>query len=171
MHERIPLRLLIFLAAVLTLAGLPATRAQQEEPASAAPPLSIEEIIVEPANPAADTLCKLRVKLGNAGTETASQLAFKVALNGEELSVYGNQLFMFPVVPGGDNELKLYNFWTTETSRPTMPKDGKYKVEVTLTEARWMKIADDEEGVEVWTPLGDVEGLPVSKSITLQAQK
>ncbi len=164
-----PRRQLPILAALLALAAAHAARAQ--EPQAAAPaPLSIEEILVEPSQPAADTLCKLRVKLGNKGQETASQLAFKVALNGQDLTVYGNQLFMFPVEPGADNELKLYNFWTTETSR-AMPKDGKLKVEVTLTEARWMKIADDEEGVEVWTPLGDVEGLPVSKSITLDMKK
>ena len=167
---RIPasVRPLLLALAVLTLA-LPVAHAQEAE--TAPPPLSIEEIIVEPSNPGPDTLCKLRVKLGNKGSETASQLAFKVSLNGQELTVYGNQLFMFPVEPGGDNELKLYNFWTTETSRPTLPKDGKLTVEVSLTEARWMKIADDEEGVEVWTPLGDVEGLPVSKSITLDTKK
>jgi hypothetical protein len=162
-------QLSVFLAAVLTLALAPGSIAQETE-AAATPVLSIDEVIVEPGNPGADTLCKLRVKLGNKGSETASQLAFKVTLNGQDLGVYGNQLFMFPVEPGADNELKLYNFWTTETSR-SMPKDGKLEVEVTLTEARWMKIADDEEGVEVWSPLGDVEGLPVSKSVTLEMKK
>ncbi len=162
-------RLTGLIAAVLTLALVPSSFAQDGE-AVPAPTLSIEQVIVEPSNPGADTLCRLRVKLGNQGTQTASQLAFKVALNGQDLGVYGNQLFMFPVEPGVDNELKLYNFWTTETSR-SMPKDGKLKVEVTLTEARWMKIADDEEGVEVWSPLEDVEGLPVSKSVTLEMKK
>ncbi len=162
-------RHLSILAAVLALALVPYARAQEPQ-GEAPPPLSIEEIVVEPSQPAADTLCKLRVKLGNTGPEIASQLAFKVALNGQDLGVYGNQLFMFPVVPGEPNEVKLYNFWTTETSR-AMPADGKLKVEVTLTEARWMKIADDAEGVEVWTPLGDVPGLPVSKAITLEMKR
>ncbi len=170
-QRRSPTRPLWVLAAVLALVLPPASRAQEESAeAVAKSPLTIEEIVVEPAKPAADTLCRLSVKIGNAGSEIASQLAFQVALNGQELGVYGNQLFMFPVEPGGTSELKLYNFWTTETSR-SMPADGKLKVEVTLTEARWMKIADDEEGVEVWTPLGDVEGLPVSNAITLEMQK
>ncbi len=162
-------RLTLTLAAVLAFAS-PAARAQEAEGEAEAAKLSIQEIVVEPSQPGADTLCQLRVKLGNTGDETASQLAFRVELNGQELGVYGNQLFMFPVEPGAANELKLYNFWTTETSR-AMPADGKLRVEVTLTAARWMKIADDEEGVEVWTPLGDVEGLPVSKSVTLELKK
>jgi hypothetical protein len=160
---------LFVLAAVLALGAPHAARAQEAEKA-ATPPLSIEAIVVEPGKPAADTLCRLSVKLGNAGDEVASQLAFQVKLNGQELGVYGNQLFMFPVEPGGENDLRLYNFWTTETSR-SMPADGKLTVEVTLTEARWMKIENDDEGVEVWTPLGDVPGLPVSKSVTLEMQK
>lgn len=155
------------LAVLVTLLPMSA-RGQEAEPT---PQLSIEEIVIEPAKPAADTLCQLRVRVGNKGTETASQLAFKVTLNGQDLGVYGNQLFMFPVEPNAENEIRLYNFWTTETSRPTMPANGKMTVEVALTEARWMKIEDDDEGVEVWTPIGDVENLPVSKSVTLGTTK
>jgi len=169
MNPALPLRrTAIVLAAVLALPVLPAAWAQDEE--AAPPPLSIEEIVVEPNQPAADTLVRLSVKLGNTGEQTASQLAFQVKLNGQELGVYGNQLFMFAVEPGGENELRLYNFWTTETSR-SMPANGKLEIEVTLTEARWMEIKTDDEGVEVWTPLGDVGGLPVSKKITLEMQK
>jgi hypothetical protein len=149
--------------AILSLAG--PTHAQDE--AAPAPTLSIEEVIVEPEKPAADTLCQLRIKVKNPGAEVASQFGFGVKLNGQDLGIYGNQLFMFPIEPGATGELKLYNFWTTETSRPDLPKDGKLTVEVTLKEAQWMKIENDEEGVEVWTPLGAVSGLPVSNSVTL----
>jgi len=152
-------------AALLLLAAPNVARTQDE--AADAPTLSIEEIIVEPGKPAADTLCKLSIKVKNPGSEVASQFGFGVKLNGQDLGVYGNQLFMFPVEPGATGELKLYNFWTTETSRPALPKDGKLTVEVTLKEAQWMKIETDEEGVEVWTPLGAVPGLPVSNSVTL----
>lgn len=159
---------LIVSTAFLALQASPAAWAQDEE--AAAPPLSIEEIVVEPSKPAAETLVRLSVKLGNTGEQTASQLAFQIKLNGQELGVYGNQLFMFAVEPGGENELRLYNFWTTETSR-SMPADGKLNIEVTLTEARWMEITTDDEGVEVWTPKGDVDGLPVSKTIAVSMQK
>lgn len=156
-------------AALLLLAAPNVARTQDE--AADAPTLSIEEIIVEPGKPAADTLCKLSIKVKNPGSEVASQFGFGVKLNGQDLGVYGNQLFMFPVEPNAENEIRLYNFWTTETSRPTMPANGKMTVEVALTEARWMKIEDDDEGVEVWTPIGDIENLPVSKTVTLETTK
>ena len=169
MNPALPVRrTLLVLAAVVALGVSPAAWAQAEE--AATPPLSIDEIVVEPSKPAADTLVRLSVKLGNTGQQAASQLAFQVKLNGQDLGVYSNQLFMFAVEPGSDNELRLYNFWTTESSR-SMPANGKLKIDITLTEARWMEIKTDEEGVEVWTPQGDVEGLPVSKSITLDMQK
>jgi len=131
--------------------------------------LRLESVMVEPSEPGPDTLCKLRVAVRNDGDEIASQLDFKVRINGQELAVYRNQLFMYPVEPKQTSEIKLYNFWTTETSR-SMPKDGKLTVEVSLVEARWMKI-EMEDDVEVWTPLADVDGLPVSQSVTLSMSK
>ena len=160
----------IILTALLALVVVGGAAMAQESDEAAEPLLSIEEISIQPQKPAADTLCQLRVKVGNRGTEIASQLAFRVTLNGQDLGVYGNQLFMFPVEPDGENEIRLYNFWTTETSRPTMPANGKMTVEVTLTEARWVSIETDDEGVEVWTPISDVTGLPVSRTITLETQ-
>ncbi len=154
--------------ASLLLAGH--ANAQQEDAAATGPLLTIEEISVEPEKPAADTLCRLRVKLRNAGEQIASRLGFAVSLNGQDLGVYGNQIFMFPVDPGTTEEVSLYNFWTTETSR-AMPADGKLRVEVTLKEAVWTQRAmeTDEEGeIEVWTPIGPVEDLPVKASVTLQ---
>ena len=155
------------LAVSVLLAG-PATA--QEEATAAAALLEIEQISVEPENPAADTLCRLRVKISNAGERIASRLGFAVTLNGQDLGVYGNQIFMFPVAPGTTEEVSLYNFWTTETSR-AMPVDGKLRVEVVLKEAVWTQVAtetDDEGEIEVWTPIGPVENLPVSAAVTLQ---
>ena len=138
--------------------GSPAT-------AQEAPLLSIEAVVVEPASPGPDTLCKLTVNLANRGDRTASQLDFKVKINGQDLPVYGNQLFMFPV-PGGETvEVPLYNFWSTETSRPA-PADGKLEIEVTLAAAQWTEIKTEED-VEVWRPLGPVEGLPIAKTLAL----
>ena len=161
------LQLASLTAACLLLAG---PGGAQDEEAPAAPLLTIEEVSVEPASPAADTLCRLRVKLANAGDRIASRLGFAVSLNGQDLGVYGNQIFMYPVPPGSSEEISLYNFWTTETSR-AMPADGKLRVEVTLKEAVWTQVATetDEEGeIEVWTPIGPVENLPVKASITVQ---
>ena len=67
--------------------------------------------------------------------------------------------------PGKTATVRLYNFWTTETGR-TAPADGKYRVEVTLTAARWYEIAT-KDGVEEWTPQGPVPGLPVTATATV----
>lgn len=131
--------------------------------------LTLEAILVDPASPGPDTLCKLRVKIRNDGNETASQFGFTVKINGQELAVYGNQLFMYPVEAGSALEFPLYNFWTTETSRG-VPADGKLNLEIEIKEAQWMKI-DVEEDVETWTPLGAVEGLPTSAAVTLTMPK
>ncbi len=154
---------------VVTLAVSPPVLVAQEPTTGETemePPIVIESVTVEPSTPGPDTLCRLRVELRNRGSEIASQLDFSVKVNDQEVAVYRNQLFMYPIPAGGAAEVPLYNFWTTETSRP-MPSDGKLTVEVVLKDARWMKVEEDEEGVEVWTPLGDIEGLPVSSSVSL----
>jgi hypothetical protein len=133
------------------------------------PTVTIESVHVEPSAPATDTLCKLTVTLVNGGDRTVSQLDFKVEINGQELPVYRNQLFMFPLAPGESTEVPLYNFWSTETSRPR-PADDKLTIAVTLSAAQWMEISNDED-VEVWKPLGPVQGLPASKSLTLTMSK
>lgn len=137
----------------------------QEEAASEAPLLAIKAVHVEPAAPAADTLCRLRVEIENKGDKIASQLGFTVTVNGRKLPVYETHLFMFPLPPGETSELPLYNFWSSETSRPA-PKNGKLEIEVTLRESRWMDITTEGE-TETWTPLGDVTALPVSNAITV----
>lgn len=152
-----------FSSLLLTLALLTTPQLVAQSGESAA--LAIEEIVVEPADLGPDTLCKLRVKIRNDGSEVASQLGFTVSINGQDLHVYGNQLFMYPVEPGSSLEVPLYNFWTTETSRP-MPADGKLELSISLDEAQWMKIETVDE-VETWTPLGAVEGLPVNGAVTL----
>lgn len=167
-YPPLPRHLLRAAVAAVCCALFPAQLAAQEE-APAAPPLAIESITVEPSAPGPDTLCRLRVKLSNGGEQIASQLGFQVTLNGQSLVVYDNQLFMYPVPAGGSLEIPLYNFWTTETSRP-MPASGKLEVVVTLKEAIWTKVEmeEDEQGeIEVWTPLGPVPGLPVSASLTV----
>lgn len=144
-------------------AGAASPPADAPPPAS---PLSLEALDVQPAAPAVDTLCHLTVKVRNGGAQPASSLRFAVSVGGHPLPVYDNQIFMQPLPPGATTEVKLYNFWTTETGRPA-PADGKLAVAVSLEEARWLKVEKDADGVEVWQPLDPVPGLPVSKTLIL----
>jgi len=152
-------------AALAAVGGLMlGASAPAAEPAKpAASPLALAAIHVTPPSPSADTLCQLRVDVTNKGDRIASQLAFTVKVNGQELPVYRNQLFMQRIDPGKTSTVRLYNFWTTETSRPA-PADGKYRIEVTLREAKWYEIAT-QDGVEEWTPLQPVPGLPVTATL------
>lgn len=152
--------------ALLVSAGIAVARAQDPAPEAEAPSeVTIEAVVVEPTDPGVDTLCSLRVAIRNDGEQVVSQFGFTVSVDGTELPVYRNQLFMYPVGPGETVEIPLYNFWSTETSRPP-PEDGKLDVRVELGEAQWMKI-EMEDDVEVWTPQGPVDGLPVAASRTL----
>lgn len=150
----------------ICLLAAAAAGAQPPAPAPPPSPLALEEVAIEPAAPAADTLCKLRVKVKNGGDRVASRLAFEVTLNGKALPVYANQLYLQNLPPGQVSEVRLYNFWTTETGRPA-PADGKLTVEVALKEATWVEVRT-EEGVEVSRPLGPVPGLPVTKGLSVQ---
>lgn len=153
---------LVLLVALLT-GGTPAG-AEAPKPA-----LSIEAVKVEPASPRPDTLCHLTVTLKNAGTQPASALELMVKVNGQELAAYRKRLYLAPVEPGATRELRLFNFWSTEAGRPA-PTDGRLKVEVTLARASWIR-KTTRDGAEVWTPLGEAPGLPITKSITLTLAK
>ncbi len=133
------------------------------------PALTIEAVKVEPAAPRVDTLCHLTITLKNAGAQTASGLEFVVKVNGKPLSAYDKRLYLTPVEPGATRELRLFNFWSTETGRPA-PADGRLDVEVTLAHAAWT-LKTIRDGAEVWTPAGEVPGLPVSRNVTLKMAK
>jgi hypothetical protein len=138
--------------------------AQEKKPA-----LTLESIRVEPAAPGPDTLCRLRVTLRSSGDRPASALEFVVKLNGRELPAYKDRLYLQAVAPGGTREIRLFKFWSTEVGRPA-PADGKLALEVTLARAAWMQ-KETKDGAEVWTPASPVEGLPVTRSVTLQMGK
>lgn len=150
----------------------------QPQPGPGASPLRIEQVSISPARPGSDTLCQLVVQLRNGGEKPMYAFAVDVKLNGVALPVYERQLFLQAVPAGEAAELRLFNFWTTETGRPR-PADGRLVVEVTLREALWLDITTEtpaEEGqggkppepVEVWTPAGAVPGLPVRAAVTLE---
>jgi len=130
----------------------------------------IQGIEVTPASPGAETLCRLSATISNGGSRAAYSFGFDVELNGRPLPVYEKQLFLQVIEAGQSEEVALFNFWTSETGRPA-PADGELEVLVRLREARWVEVSEveeDGETVEVWTPVGDVSGLPRSLSLTLE---
>ena len=131
-----------------------------------ATPLTIAAVKVEPKSSTADTLCGLKIEIENRDSRIASQLEFRVEIDGVALPVYNNHVFMFPIAPETSTEVQLFNFWTTESSRP-LPEDGDLDISVSLVGAQWMSIGD-EEGVEVWEPLAAVEGLPTVATAKLK---
>lgn len=149
-------------AGLLATLAAPAGVAQQAPPA---PAVTLEKVTVTPEQPGADTLCQLHVTLRNAGDKPASELAFTVKVNGQELPVYRQHLFMMRLDPGKSTDLRLFNFWSSETSRPA-PADGRYVVEVSLDASRWYTIVQ-EGNEEVWTPGDAVAGLPARASATV----
>ncbi len=141
-----------------------AATAQEAKPA-----VTLEAVKVDPASPGPDTLCKLTVTLRNTGTQPASALEFTVKVNGQELAAYKSRTFLKPVEPGATREIALLNFWSTEPGRPA-PAGGTLAVDVTLAKAAWMN-RETKDGAEVWTPAGPAEGLPVTKSVTVNMKK
>ncbi|HEY3570148.1 MAG TPA: CARDB domain-containing protein [Thermoanaerobaculia bacterium] len=161
-----PTRALCFLPLALLLPPLPGGAAPAPAPK---PALTLEAVKVEPASPRPGTLCHLTVTVRNTGAQRASSLEFVVKINGQELTAYKKRLYLVPVEPGATREVRLLNFWSTETGRPA-PATGKLTVEVALAHASWVR-ASTRDGAEVWTPTGDVDGLPSSRSLSLTMGK
>lgn len=162
------------LAAAAFLSGGASRGAEEAAAAKAASPLTLEAVRVEPAAPAAETLCHLAVTLKNTGEKAASRLEFRVKVNGVELPAYRRLVHLARVPPGGTLDLPLFNFWSSETGRPA-PADGKLAVEVTLASATWVEGAS-ANGAETWKPAAPagapakaaVPGLPAAKTLTLK---
>jgi hypothetical protein len=129
--------------------------------------VSVESIRLEPPKPGPETLCQLYVTLENRGEHPASLFAFAVEVGGESLDVYEKDLYVVSLAAGAREELRLFNFWTTESGRP-MPEDGQLKVEVRLEEASWMQVERHGESEETWTPTGAVEALPSAAGLVVR---
>ena len=134
------------------------------------PDVVLAGIEVAPAAPGPETLCKLTATIENTGGRAVYSFGFDVEVNGHSLPVYEKQLFLQVIEAGQSEEVALYNFWTSETGRPA-PENGKLEVLVRLREARWVDVSEAEEDgetVEVWTPAGDVPGLPQTVRVALE---
>ena len=131
--------------------------------------LTITKVHVLPSEPGPDTLCNLAIEIENSGNQIASQLEFEVRINDTTVPVYSNQVFMVPLASGATTRVELYNFWSTETSRP-YPQSGRLEIEVRLLKAQWIDIGTDGD-VEVWDPVGEIPGLPVRQTTSLSLTK
>lgn len=103
---------------------------------STAAPVKVGAVRVEPGTPGPETLCRLAVDLVNASDRPVTALVYRVRINGAELPVYKNHVYMERLDPGQTRTARLYNFWSTERGRPA-PTDGFLTVEVSLVEARF----------------------------------
>ena len=144
---------------------LPSASTAESTSTAPAPGLALEAVTVEPDTPKADTLCRLRVRIQNSGQQAASHLVFQVQAAGHELPVYRNLVYLQPLPPSQTTEVRLRNFWSSETGRP-FPVDGKLTVRVTLQEARWVQVSE-KDGATTTTPLGVVQGLPVQRDVAV----
>jgi hypothetical protein len=161
-----------FVGALLGLVVFVFGAASAEQAASAQPPasasrsqLAIVGVDVQPANPGPDTLCKLHVRLRNAGRDGASDLSFQITVNGQRLAPYLNHNFRTFVAPGKETDLPLYNFWSSESGRP-FPSDGRLVIDVRVIGARWVTAGS----TNVATLAGPVDPLPAPFSVTLTAR-
>ena len=132
-------------------------------------PLSIVAITVEPASLGPRTLCRLSVRIENRGSHAASSYHFKVKIKGQEVTTYRRTYLMDRIDPGIAQEIRLFNFWTSDPAGPSSGIGGPLPVEVTLDEAQWCEVGK-QGNVNEMKLTGAVEGLPVSKSLTLQVK-
>ena len=150
-------------SAPVGLAGGPAHASQdgadRPPPYSDRSSLRIVSVDVQPGNPGPDTLCRLQVRIRNTAKVPVSDLAFRVTVNGQRLAAYVNHVFRVVVEPGRDTDLRLYNFWSSETGRP-YPADGRLAIEVRVIGARWFDAQAKQPGKPV-------EPLPAPFSVTL----
>ena len=156
--------MLILVLGILALGSARAPQPSTNPPSSSADRslLKIVAVDVQPANPGPDTLCTLRVRIRNSGKESASDLSFQVTVNGKLLGNFINHTFRSTLDAGKDTDVPLFNFWSSEYSRP-YPSDGRLIIEVRLMGARWV----DPRSTNAATLTGPVQPLPAPLSVTL----
>jgi len=146
--------------AVVTLVAVLGATAFGPHARAASSPVSIEAVTVEPQSPAPGALCKLGVRLKNAGTQVATSFRFQVKTGGQEQAVYKVEVYAINVEPGASGTIELHSFWIPSAARGTFP------LEVTLAEAQWAQVKKEGQTTTT-TPTGAVEGLPVASTQTV----
>ena len=85
-----------------------------------------------------------------------------MTVNGKRLGNFINHTFMSTLDAGKETDVPLFNFWSSEYSRP-YPSDGRLIIEVGLIGARWVAPG----ATNAATLAGPVQPLPSSFSVTL----
>jgi hypothetical protein len=141
--------------AVVTSFGVLAMAVYGAGVQAASSPVTIEAVTVEPPSPAPGVLCKLSVRLKNAGARTATSFRFKVKIDDREEATYANEVYAINVDAATSATIGLHNFWSPS------PAKASLTVEVTLVEAQWAEVKREGKTTTT-TPLGPVEGLPTT---------
>jgi hypothetical protein len=139
---------------LLFLAGI--TLASRSEAADVA----VDAILVEPASPAPDTLCGLKVRLKNGGTRPVSYFRFKIQVDGKDVPQYDIQSYAIDIDAGATREVLLNNFWTSSVAKP-------FDMKVELLEAQWVQVKREATSTTI-TPVEPVAGLPVGASLSVK---
>ncbi len=122
--------------------------------------VGVEAIIIEPASPGPSTLCRLKVRLHNGGTQAVSYLRFNVKIDKQDVPTYKNQTYVINIDPGTADEVFLYNFYSPSVAKP-------FNVQVILVEAQWVQVKKAGTSTTT-TPSGPVAGLPLSASLSVR---
>jgi hypothetical protein len=122
--------------------------------------VGVDAIIIEPASPAPATLCKLKVRLHNGGTQAVSYLRFNVKIDKQDVPTYKKQTYVINIDPGTADEVVLYNFYSPPVTKP-------FIVQVILVEAQWVQVKKAGTSTTT-TPSGPVAGLPLSASLSVR---
>lgn len=128
---------------------------------AASPTVTVEAVLVQPPSPPPDALCKLSVRLKNAGSQTATYFRFKVKIDGQDTAIYKDQLYAVNVEPRTSGTIELYSFWSPSAAKASLT------VEVTLVEAHWAELKHEGD-TSTTTSLGPVDGLPASAALSVR---
>jgi hypothetical protein len=152
---RRPITLPMTLVAGLLVFG-GATVASRAEAADVA----VDAILVEPASPAPERLCGLKVRLKNGGTRAISYFKVRVQIDGKDVPQYDIQSYAVDIEAGATQEVRLNNFWTSAAAKP-------FDIKVELVGAQWVQVKR-EGTTTTTTPVEPVAGLPVGASLSVK---
>lgn len=156
MMERIASSLKVAAVALFVAALGLTTPASPAETSS----VTVDAIVVEPASPAPSTLCKLKVRLKNRGTQAASYFTFSVTIDGQDVPTYKAHSYAIDVDAGATGDLDLNSFWSPATAKP-------FDIKVALTEAQTVRVTKDGNVVTT-SPVAPLVGLPVSATLSVK---